>query len=333
MMPTLREISMKTGISIATFSRVLNGSEKVSEKMKKKVYAALKQYKYQRTAMISNRIKSVVGIIVPDLRGYHYPELTLGIEEALLESGYEFFLANTKQELNKEIDIISELYERKADGIVLCTSDSDDEQIKHLMDSTIPVVGVDRKDSEIKIDSVSIDNYNSTKIAANYLYKCGHRDVLFVEGKEVVYSARLRKKAFMDMVMEKRDFHVHYEPGDFEPESGYLGVQNALKKGIKFTAAFFVDDWMAYGGMRALYEAGISVPQDVSVMGFDDAPLSKYTTPGLTTILQPRFELGYTAGQLIMNRISGKEKSKVKRKIMLNTELVIRETVKKINGA
>jgi LacI family transcriptional regulator len=201
------------------------------------------------------------------------------------------------------------------------------------MDSTIPVVGVDRKDSEIKIDSVSIDNYNSTKIAANYLYKCGHRDVLFVEGKKVVYSARLRKKAFMDMVMEKRDFHVHYEPGDFEPESGYLGVQNALKKGIKFTAAFFVDDWMAYGGMRALYEAGISVPQDVSVMGFDDAPLSKYTTPGLTTILQPRFELGYTAGQLIMNRISGKEKSKVKRKIMLNTELVIRETVKKINGA
>jgi LacI family transcriptional regulator len=300
--------------------------------MKKKVYAALKQYKYQRTAMISNRIKSVVGIIVPDLRGYHYPELTLGIEEALLESGYEFFLANTKQELNKEIDIISELYERKADGIVLCTSDSDDEQIKHLMDSTIPVVGVDRKDSEIKIDSVSIDNYNSTKIAANYLYKCGHRDVLFVEGKKVVYSARLRKKAFMDMVMEKKDFHVHYEPGDFEPESGYLGVQNALKKGIKFTAAFFVDDWMAYGGMRALYEAGISVPQDVSVMGFDDAPLSKYTTPGLTTILQPRFELGYTAGQLIMNRISGKEKSKVKRKIMLNTELVIRETVKKING-
>ncbi len=329
-MPTLREISSKTGISIATFSRVLNGSEKVSEKMKKKVYTALKHYGYKRSAMISKRIKSLVGIIVPDLRGYHYPELTLGIEEALLQNGFEFFLANSKQELNKEIDIISELYERKADGIVLCTSGKDDEQIKHLLDSTIPVVGVDRKDSDIKIDSVSIDNYYSAKTAANYLYERGHKDILFVEGDLAVYSACLRKKAFQDMVNEKSDFKVHFEPGDFEPESGYLAVKNALEKKAQFSAAFFVDDWMAYGGMRAFYEAGMNIPDDVSVMGFDDAPMSRYMTPSLTTIMQPRFELGYTAGQLIINRIVGREKSKVKRKILLKTEIVERESVKRL---
>jgi len=328
--PTLREISKKTGISIATFSRVLNGSESVSGDMKKKVLNALKKYNYHRTTMVGKRIKKLVGIVVPDLRGYHYPELTIGIEEALLKNNYEFFLANTKQQLSKEIDIISELFERKADGIVLCTSEKDDAQIKHLLDSAIPVVGVDRKDSEIKIDSVSIDNYNSTKFAAKYLYDNGHRDILFLEGDPFVYSAILRKKAFVDFQKEHDDMTLMFEPGDFEPETGYAGVKNALEKSRQFSAIFFVDDWLAYGGMRALYEAGLKIPRDVSVIAFDDAPLSRYMIPGLTTVKQPRFEMGYTAGQLIVNRISGNEKSKVKRKILLNTELIIRESVKRI---
>jgi LacI family transcriptional regulator len=329
-MASLREISMKTGISTATLSRVLNGSENVSEEMKRKVFAALKKYNYKRSTMLNSKAKNIVGIIVPDLRGYHYSEVVSGIEEALLQNGYDFFLASSKQELTKEIKIISELYERKADGIVLCTSAKDDKLIKHLLDSTIPVVGVDRKDSEIKIDSVTIDNYSSAKMAADYLYDKGHRRFLLIEGESFVYSSVLRKKAFEDLEREKKDVFIHYEPGDWEAESGYKGVNNALKKNVKFTAAFFVDDWMAYGGMKALLEKGIGIPEDISVMGFDDAPLSRYMTPGLTTIRQPRFEIGYSAGNLIVNRISGVEKSKVKRKILLKTELIERDSVKQV---
>jgi len=330
-MPTLRDISKKTGISIATFSRVLNGSSNVSPDMKKKVLRALNEYDYHRSSMVDKRIKKLVGIIVPNLRGYHYPELTMGVEDALLKNNYEFFLATTKQKLSKEIDIISELYQRKADGIVVCSSKEDDEEIKYLLNSSVPVVGVDRKDSEIRIDSITIDNYSSGMMAANYLYDKGHRKVLFSEGDNTVYSSVLRKRAFENFMKDHPDFSVHFEPGAFEPENGYAAVKEAVRKGVDFTAVFFLNDWMACGGYRAMHECGFRIPDDVSVMGFDNAPLSKYLVPSLTTIHQPRFDMGFSAGQLLVNRIEGREKSKVKRKIMLNTHIIERESVKDIN--
>jgi LacI family transcriptional regulator len=326
----LRDISKKTGISIATFSRVLNGSSSVSPNMKKKVLKALNEFDYHRSSMVDKRIKKLVGIIVPNLRGYHYPELTMGVEDALLKNDYEFFLATTKQKLSKEIDIISELYQRKADGIVICSSKKDEEEIRHLLNSSVPVVAVDRKDSEIKIDSVSIDNYSSAMIVANYLYKKGHRKILFSEGDNTVYSSVLRKAAFENFEKEHPDFHVHFEPGAFEPENGYAAVKAAVQKGVVFTAVFFLNDWMAFGGYRALHECGFKIPGDISVIAFDNAPLSKYLVPSLTTIHQPRFDMGFSAGQLLVNRIEGKEKSKVKRKILLNTYIVERESVKDI---
>ncbi|AEX85454.1 transcriptional regulator [Marinitoga piezophila KA3] len=328
-MATLREISKKIGISIATISRVLNGADNVSEETRKKVLKALKEYDYQPPQVAKRKLHHLIGILVPTLWGNHYNLIAEGIETELTANGYDSFLSSTSQLINKEKEILEQFFSRRVDGIIICTTKNDDEHIEKLIKTAIPVVAVDRKDSNIKVDSVGIDNYQSAYNGIKYLYKMGHRKILFVQASRNTYSTYEREQAVKDFA-KRKNLELTVLEGNFEFEGGYYPIKEYLEKhGKNFTAIFFSNDQNALGGMRALYESGLSIPDDVSVIGFDDDRYSKFLYPPLTTIKQPRFEMGEMAAKLIIERIERKG-SKVKRRIILPTELIKRSSVKQI---
>jgi len=332
-MATLRDISKYSGISISTISRVLNGNTNVSEETRKKVLNAIKEFGYTRTDMLKNSSKKTIGVLIPNVRGQHYNLIADGIEKHLLEQNYEMFLTTTNSLLKKEIAILDELLLRKVDGIIICTSKEDDNYIEKLINSAIPVVVVDRKDSEIQIDSVSIDNYNSGIRSVEYLYSMGHRKILFITGDPGIYSFSERRKAFIDYSYKKKDLDIYFETGGYSAEHGYKATKKYLEnRKLDVTAIFYTNDWQAMGGIKCLHDHGIKIPKEISVMGFDDDFYSSYIFPALTTMAQPRTEIGINAASLLIERIEHRCKSKVKRKILLPTELMERESVLNISS-
>lgn len=328
-MATLREISKKIGISIATISRVINGAENVSEETRKKVLKALQEHHYQPPHVAKKKLHYLVGIIVPNLLGNHYNIISESIELELSKYGYDSFVTSTHMLLNKEIEILEQFFSRRVDGIIVCTTKNDDKHIERLIKSAIPVVAVDRNDSEINVDTVGIDNYHSAYMAMKYLYDKGHRNIIFVSGEREVYSAKVREKAVIDF-SKKYEVNLKILEGDFQFEGGYSSIKKYLEKnGKDFSAIFFINDQSALGGTRAIYEAGYSIPDDISIIGFDNDKYSKYLYPPLTTVHQPRNEMGENAAKLLVERIEGKG-SKVKRKIILPTKIIERNSVKEI---
>ncbi|MDO7975998.1 LacI family DNA-binding transcriptional regulator [Oceanotoga teriensis] len=327
-MATIRDISKYSGISIATISRVLNAKGNVSEETRKKVLKAIKDLGYTRTDMIKKTAKKVIGIIAPGV-GIHYSLIIEGIEEELKNTDYQMFIATTAQAIKKEQAIIDEFMTRKIDGFIICTSKKDDEYIEKLIQSAIPVVVVDRQESEINTDSVSIDNYTAGQKAVEYLYEKGHRKILFIDG--YIYSHQPRKKAFIDFAKKKKDITLYIEQGGVTPKEGYKATKNFMKQKKDITAIFYVNDWQAMGGIKALTEEKINIPEDISVMGFDNDNYGNYLNPSLTTIHQPRKEIGMNAANLLIERIEHTCKSKVKRKILLPTKIIERESVKDIS--
>ncbi len=330
-MATLREISKKIGISIATISRVLNGAENVSPETRKKVLKAIREFNYKPNKIPKKKLHNVIGIIVPNIKGNHYNIIAEGIEKFLLNTRYDSFVTTTHQLLNKETELIEQFFSRRVDGIIICTSRNDEKQIEWLINSSIPVVTVDRQDTDIRVDTVGIDNFESAYRGIKYLYKKGHRKVLFVEGDKDIYSIRERKNAVLYFAERYPDMEVTVIEGNLEFEGGYYPVKEYLdKREVDFTAIFFSNDQMAVGGMHALYEKGLRVPYDVSVLGFDDDVYARFLNPPLTTIRQPREELGEMAARLIIERIEGNG-SKVNRRIILPTSIVERDSVRNLS--
>ncbi len=327
-MATLREISKKIGVSIATISRVLNGEANVSPETRKKVLKAIKEFNYKLDRIPKKKLHNVIGIIVPDIKGNHYNIIAEGIEEVLLTTRYDSFITTTHQLLNKEVELIEQFFSRRLDGIIICTSRNDEKHIERLINSSIPVVTVDRQDTDIKVDTVGIDNFESAYRGIKYLYKKGHRRVLFVEG-ERVYSMRERKNAVLYFMEKYPDMKVDFIEGNLEFEGGYYSIKEYIKNPLNITAIFFSNDQMAVGGMRALFEEGYNIPEDISILGFDDDVYAKFLNPPLTTIKQPRRELGEMAARLIIERIEGKG-SRVARRIILPTPIVERSSVRDI---
>lgn len=330
-MATIRDVARVSGYSIATVSRVLNGYDNVSPETRKKVLKVVKELNYKRSDSMKGSSYKVVGVLVPDLFGYYYGIIAEGIKEVLIKSHIEMFLSTFRNSIEKEKEALEEFFGRKVDGIIVCTTYDDEDSLEKFVTTGIPVVALDRDQSELKIDIITIENYNSTLKIAQYLYNMGHKRVVHVEGPLRIYSARERKKAFQDFAQKNKDFEVIFIPGGFDAQSGYTSIKQYLKKnGKDFTAAFFANDSVALGGLKALREAGYSCPEDVSVVGFDDAPFAKYLHPSLTTICQPMYEMGLNAGKLIVEKLEGKKESRVKRRIILPTEIVVRDSVKKI---
>ncbi|MGC9384028.1 MAG: LacI family DNA-binding transcriptional regulator [Kosmotogaceae bacterium] len=337
-MPNIREVAKFAKVSIATVSRVLNGRENVSSEKRRRVFKAVKELNYKPAFTFREKnfaLLNTVGVLIPDIRGYHYSDMVMAIEEYAYSKGFDIMLALPKWEVDIEQHVLDQYFRRKIDGVILGELFGGEDLIKSFEKSDVPVVVVDFSVDEINFDVVNVDNLAGGYLAVKYLYEHGHRKILFIPGPEISPAAIDRERGinkFLRKISEKEEFEVFFaESRGYNSEDGWNGVKSHLKEhGRNFTAIFAVNDWTAIGAIDALKEERIKVPEEVSIIGFDDAPFAQYTNPRLTTVIQPRTEMGRVAAQMLIERITEKYQ-RLPRNVILPTRIAERESVRDVS--
>jgi len=331
-MVTIKDVAKEAGVSIATVSRVINGTTRVSEEKRKKVLKAMQKLGYHPTPRYgkNGQLLRTIGVIVPNLRAYHYPDILSSIYETAFNNGFDIMVALARDKLIREREILDEYFNRKVDGVLVCTLKSDEHLIQRFIDSGIPVVGVDYPVEEVNIDSVNIDNVMGAYGVIRYLHKKGHKKILHIRGALNVYASRDRERGIRRYLQKHKGIEVIMSKiTGFEPEHGYKAVLDHITPSTDITAIFCVNDYVALGAIHALNELGLKVPEDISVIGFDDSPFASFTVPPLTTVSQPREEMGALAAQLLIERLNSQKRG-VYRNIVLPTKIIERDSVKSL---
>lgn len=329
-MVTIKDVAKVANVSIATVSRVINGYDNVDEKTRKKVLKAIRElgYKPRTHYALNGALLRTVGVLMPDLGGYHYGEILTGIEEYCFEKNFDVMVSLTRSLPDVEKEVLDQYFKRKVDGILVCTLAGEEKLLERFLNSGVTIVAIDSKIDELRVDSVNVDNFNGAYHAMKYLYEKRHRRILYIPGPQNSHAAVEREKAIETFAIRHKVKVIISEERGFQPETGYSAVKNYLKKrGKDFTAIFCVNDYVALGALNALNDAGINVPEEVSIMGFDDSPFASYTIPPLTTVSQPRWLMGKLGAELLLDKLNNPFKSSF-RTIALPAQIVERKSVK-----
>ena len=330
---TIKEVAKVANVSITTVSRVSNGSKGVSTKTRRRVLNVIKELGYSPSAMASGlktRISKSIGIAVPDTIGDFYGEVIDGIESVATENGYNLIISLNHHIIKEELKAVNFFKAKKVDGAILVTTLDDDDYVRSLIEGGFDIVLLDRAPRGLKVDTVKTDNFRGGYIATEYLLNLGHSAILLIRGLSCLDSSRERFNGYKRALKDKK---IEYDStfilnGDFTIDSGYTTIKKYLdEKGLNFTAVFAANDQMAIGAIKALNDKGIVVPDEVSIVGFDDSYISPYILPSLTTIKQRKEEMGKVATELLLNRISSFDKEKkVPRQVTISVELIERES-------
>ncbi|HBT50227.1 MAG TPA: LacI family transcriptional regulator, partial [Caldanaerobacter subterraneus] len=255
-----------------------------------------------------------------------------GVEDSAHIYGYNVFLCNTDDNLEKESEYIRALKEKYVDGIIFTSSvPSDYQHIMELVRDGVPIVMMDRRMESEEIYGVFIDNYEGGYLATKHLIDLGHRKIGCITGPLKVKNARERlegyKRALLDNGIEV-DERLIFE-GDYKINNGIIGTEKLLNDNKDITAIFACNDLMAYGAYKTIRSYGYKIPDDISVVGFDDILLSQIMEPQLTTIRQPAYDMGLTAARMLIKLIEGKKVSK--KIIIFKPQLVIRQSTASVD--
>ncbi|AZR74901.1 hypothetical protein BBF96_10665 [Anoxybacter fermentans] len=330
---TLKDIAKKAGVSESTVSRVLNGIPKASSETRDKILKIAKELGYYPNDVARSLAKQkthIIGLIVSDIANPYFASVIGGVEEVASLKGYSLIISATGGKEKEELKYIKILKEKKVDGIVFMSGRMPDSCEKALVESEIPTVVVSRKVKSF-LPSIHIDNIGESYKAVEYLIKLGHRRIAMISGpcidKESGYHRLLGyKNALADYDLPFEEELV--QEGDFKMDSGRKAMENLLSLKKLPTAVFAASDAMGVGAIKAIKKAGLRVPEDISVIGFDNSIISLACDPELTTIGQPVKDLGRTAMEMLYKIIQGEELER--RTIYLPCELIIRGSTKSL---
>ena len=329
-MATIYEVSELAGVSLATVSRVMNESGRVSDKTRQKVLSAMEQLDYRPNSiaqsLASNRSNSV-GILVPELYGPFFGTMISGIEEELRQAGKHVIVTVGHRDEAKEKEGIEFLAGRRCDALIVHVDAVSDEYLAELCRGRIPVVVMNRLVPELTENCISIDNEHGGYIATRYLLEQGHRQVAYIAGPLWKRDATERldghKRALAESGVEF-DEALMFE-GDFHESSGSDGMSYLLRRDSEFSAVACANDSMAAGAMKIAREAGLKVPEDVSIIGFDNVIFARYMYPELSTVNFPVGEMGQMAARWILKNVYDKVDLRVQN--LFEPSLVIRDSV------
>ncbi len=329
---TLIEVAQQAGVSPSTVSRILNGTAKVSDEKRRAVLDAIAKMNFAPNPMAQALKKGksmTIGIVVQDIASPFFDETLHGIDQALNGTGYASVIVSGHWNAAEEIDRIRLLLARKVDGIILLSGRITDESVLQFSKHK-PIVSTGRALQTERALGFKIDNEYGARLATQHLIELGHRHIAFITGPANHTDADERLSGYKKALAEAG---IAYNPkivvdGDFHENSGLRATTHLLETKQKFTAIFAANDLCAYGARLSLYRKGIRVPEDISLIGFDDLPSSAYTTPPLTTVRQPLCDIGRIAAQALLHLING---DAVETSIP-PLELVVRETTKRLKN-
>lgn len=325
-MSSIREVARVAGVSIATVSRALSQPDKVSKTALEKVHAAIAKVDYRPNMMARNfraaRSYSIV-VLVPNIANLFFSTVIRGIEDAAQQAGYAVLLGDTRDSVKREKDYINLVHTRQSDGVLQLRPHSPGVSLEP--DPQIPMVNACGCENT-PYPSVRIDNAGAARAVMDYLIGQGHRRIGVIAGKADNPHTIDRYKGYQQAIEAAgiafdRNLLVY---GDFTLRSGVVAAGHFARMKDRPSALFSMNDEMAIGAMQGLRNAGLKVPQDMAITGFDDIDFAKYTDPALTTVAQPAEELGKTAFQSLLTLIEGRELQHPE--VVLPYEFVVRKS-------
>lgn len=328
-MSTMRDVARHAGVSIATVSHVINGTRPVSDELRERVLQSMDVLRYQRNTLaraLRSRQSGIIGVIVPDNSNPFFAEVAQGIEDICLEQEYSLIVCNSSNDLGRLLVHTRTLSARQADGIIFATSGDDFAVVREELRDDIPIVVIDLTTRDIPTDAVLFDNFKGGWLATRHLLDLGHRRIACITGPSRESVRRNRELGYKQALAEASVpvDHALVREGDFKPGSAYQHTLDLLRLPDPPTAIFASNDLMAMGALRAARELGRSVPDELSVVGFDNIELAAFTVPALTTIHIPKNEMGQAAARLLLARIEKPDRPI--EKAVVEIELVVRES-------
>jgi LacI family transcriptional regulator len=323
---TILDIAREAGVSPSTVSRVLNGNAPVAPDKRDAVLAVVKKRRYRPNAIARGLVRgrtAAVGVLTQSIASPFYGEILLGIERGLAGSGYHPIITSGNWQTDEELAALDLLSARRVDGLIVLVGVLSDEHLRRAAED-LPLVIVGRSIAGLEECCLRVDDRRAAYEATRYLIGLGHRRIAHIAGPASHQDAVDRRAGYLQALQEAGlppDPELIVE-GDYTERSGLLAMQAILGRARMFSAAFAGNDQMAYGARLALYRSGIRVPEDVSLIGFDDQPGSAYSTPPLTTVRQPTLAIGQAAAAAILRLLNGQPPALPP----LATELVIRES-------
>ncbi|MCH8493554.1 MAG: LacI family transcriptional regulator [Idiomarina sp.] len=307
-MATIYQVSELAGVSLATVSRVINNTVPVREATRLKVEAAMQELGYRPNSvaqsLASNRSNSI-GIVVSELGGPFYGELLSRIENEFRAAGKHVIIAAGHSNADLERDSIEFLRSRNCDALILHVEAVDDAYLVELAESGLPFVLINRMVAGIEERCITLDNEQGGYLATEYMLQQGHRDIAYISGPLWKHDAQERYNGHQKALAKfgiGENKALFYE-GDFQETGGVNGFNHLREQGHTFTALVCANDEMASGAITAVHEAGLDIPEQVAVIGFDNINFSHYTHPKLTTIDYPVAEIGQMAARWVLKRV------------------------------
>lgn len=333
-MTTIKDLAKAAGVSITTVSRALNGYSDVSEKTRSRIKKLAAELSYRPNAQAQSLVlkkTNTIGVIISEIKRSNVKdafafEVLCGINDRASEMNYDILLfsTNPNKQLKKTYSDLCR--ERNVDGAILQGLRTSDPYLKEVVNQPhFPCVLIDIPVAGDWVGHVTTDNVNGAREAVRHLITLGHTRIAMINGHDEASVSRERLSGYMLALQEAG---ISYDAelvadGRFSEEGGMEAIMDIVERRPEVTAVFCASDLMALGAMRAMERLGRSVPESMSIVGFDDISIASYCSPNLTTVRQEKYQLGYQAAQLLIDMLEGRQ---VRHKVVLDNQLVVRDS-------
>jgi DNA-binding LacI/PurR family transcriptional regulator len=333
-MVIMKDVAKYANTSIFTVSSVINGKKSVSPQLRKRVLSAIKELDYvpdSIAASLKRKRSYLVGLIISDIEDNFFPQVIKGIEETLDKAGISILLSNTMNDPEKELNYLKIMMQKKVDGLIIFPSITDKEKYNILLKKQIPAVFIDREIESLKISAVLFDDYKAAFNATDYLIKNGHTKIGIIVYGTSISTGKDRFNGYKDALL-KNNIPINKQIikiiNSYKQEDSFNATKELLCLGKeKPTALFTTNDFMFNGALKAINEKDLKIPDDISILTFNDMDYYKYLKTSITAVSLPTFKIGKSASELLLKIIKSSDYYK---KIIIKTELIIRDSVKNI---
>lgn len=332
-MATIYQVSELAGVSLATVSRVMNNNARVSDKTRQKVVDAMEQLGYRPNSiaqsLASNRSNSV-GILVSELNGTFFGQMMAGIESELRSAGKHVIITTGHADEDKEKDGIDFLISRRCDAIIMHVEAVSDAYLVELNKQSSPIFLVNRVVPNLEHRCVSLNNELGGYLATQSLINCGHQHIAYIAGPQFKVDAADRLTGHKRALAENNtafDEHLFFV-GDYSEDGGSKGLKHFIDSKLPFTALACANDEMASGAMKYAREHGYNLPQDLSIVGFDNVDFANYLYPKLSTVDNPIYRMGNMAAKLVLKDVYKEKKLKIEQ--LFEPTVILRDSIAKV---
>jgi LacI family transcriptional regulator len=335
---TLKDIARKSGFSVSIVSRVLNKKSakyRISKETENRVLKTAKELNYRPNQLARGlRLKRThtLGLVAPDLSNPFFASIIKSAQVVAHGLGYSLVVCDTDENVQMEIEHVNLLYNKGVDGMIVLPVGQRNSHLTFFVEHDVPLVLVDRVFNDVAANTVIIDNYGGAREAIEFLIARGHRKIAIIQGLPSTYTSNERLRGYRDALAHS---NIPIDESlivgkDFRKQNGYVETKFLLGRSERPTALFTTSDLITLGALEAIFEEGLEVPSDISVIAFDEVESAEFFRCPITVIAQPRETIGEIAVKLLIEQVRSPKKLEP-RQIVLKPHLIIRESVARIN--